>query len=465
MKLKHLLPALVFLTAAGCDSILDVKPINDIDEASAITTPAGARAAVSGLYDAMQSTSYYGGDLVFFGDLSAEDVEHTGTFTSYRQVDLNDITADNADIESMWDATYRVVGRANIILARVPGVPGLTTEERDQILAEAHFARALTFHNQVKFWGDTAGAGLGIPLPIAPPVDIPTASQITRSTTAQTYAQILTDLAAAESLMTLSGGGGSTHRATIGAVRALRARVFLYQRNYTGAETEAEAVVGMGYALASDYADLFTADGQATPEDIFVLTFTAVDFQLLGYYYRAKGVPGGRREVGPTNTLLQQYDPGYTGTPPSYNPVDLRGVHNIAFTDTVTPFFVYGSKWPTGIGGEDHHVIRFAEVLLIKAEAEARQGKLAEADSAVDAIRVRAGLAPVDLVAMGQAGALIEISQQRRLELAFEGDRFPDLVRRGDAVATLGLAPFQQRYPIPLNELDVAPGLVQNPGY
>jgi len=90
---------------------------------------------------------------------------------------------------------------------------------------------------------------------------------------------------------------------------------------------------------------------------------------------------------------------------------------------------------------------------------------LAEADSAVDAIRVRAGLAPVDLVAMGQAGALIEISQQRRLELAFEGDRFPDLVRRGDAVATLGLAPFQQRYPIPLNELDVAPGLVQNPGY
>jgi hypothetical protein len=462
MELKKLLPALVILTAAGCDSILDVEPINEVAEGSAITTAAGARAALAGLYDGMQSTSYYGGDVTFFGDLSAEDVQHTGTFTSYRQVDLNSITSDNADIESMWDAMYRVVGRANIIIARVPAVPSMVAEERQQILAEAHFARALTFHNLVKFFGEQAAVGMGVPIPLVPPTDIPSASQITRSTTGQVYTQILADLAAAESLMTLSGGGATTHQATNGAVRAIRARVMLYQQNYAGAEAEAESVMAMGYSLAPNYADLFTQDGQETDEDIFVLTFTPVDFQLLGYYYRAKGAAGGRREIGPTTTLLQQYAPGYTGTQASYVTTDLRGQHNISWQGTT----LYGSKWPSGIGGEDHHVIRFAEVLLIKAEAEARQNKLAEADSALDAIRVRAGLAPVDLVAMGQAAAILEIIQQRRLELVFEGDRWPDLIRTGLVTTVFPTMPaFQQLYPIPLNELDVAPGLVQNPGY
>jgi hypothetical protein len=186
-----------------------------------------------------------------------------------------------------------------------------------------------------------------------------------------------------------------------------------------------------------------------------------VDFQLLGYYYRAKGAAGGRREIGPTATLLLQYSPGYTGTPASYTPVDLRGQRNVAFQGST----LYGAKWPTGIGGEDAHVIRYAEVLLIKAEAEARQNKLVEADSSIDLIRVRAGLAPLDLVALGQPAAIAAILQERRLELVYEGDRFPDLVRTGLAVTVLGIPAFQQLYPIPLNELDVAPGLVQNTGY
>jgi len=110
-------------------------------------------------------------------------------------------------------------------------------------------------------------------------------------------------------------------------------------------------------------------------------------------------------------------------------------------------------------------VIRYAEVLLNKAEAEAQQGKLAEADSSVNAIRARAGLAPLNLVALGQTAAIDAILQERRLELAFEGHRWPDLVRTGRAVAVLGIPAFQTLYPIPRSEIDVAPGLVQNQGY
>jgi hypothetical protein len=456
---KTLLPAVLVIVAGGCSQILDVKPINEVAEEAAITSPAGARAALAGMYDGLQSTSYYGGTFVFFGDLSSDDVRHTGTFTTYRLADNNQLTADNATIETLWDGLYRVVGRANVIIARVPGVAALDPVERDQILGEAHFARALTFHNLVKFWGEQSPSGIGVPIPLVPVSDIPTASQVTRATTAQVYTQIHADLVSAESLMTLSGGPASVSQASLGAVRAIRARVDLYQQNWAGAEAEAESVMTMGYALDSDYGALFN-DGY-DKEAIFVLSFTPVDFQLLGYYYRAKGAAGGRREIGPTTTLIQQYAPGFNGTPGSFVTSDLRGQHNISFQVST----VYGSKWGSGVGGEDFHVIRFAEVLLIKAEAEAQQGKLVEADSAVNAIRARAGLAPLDLVTLGQPAAIDAILQERRLELAFEGQRWPDLVRTGRAVAVLGIPAFQQLYPIPLNELDVAPGLVQNTGY
>ncbi len=458
---KTLLPAVLVVIAAGCQQILDVKPINEVEEEAAITTPAGARAALAGMYDGLQSTGYYGGTFVFFSDLSGDDVRHTGTFTTYHQADINQLTADNTTIEGLWDALYRVVGRANNILARVPNVAALPPDERDQMLGEAHFARALTFHNLVKLFGEQSSSGVGIPIPLVPPPDIASTSNVTRATTGAVYTQILTDLAVAESLMTAGTGGPGTHQGSIAAVRAIRARVYLYQQNWAAAETEAEAVAAMGYALAPNYASLFDKDGVDTPEDIFVLQFTPVDFQLLGYYYRAKGAAGGRREIGPTATLIRQYAPGYTGTPASFVTTDLRGQHNISFQVST----VYGSKWPTGIGGEDFHVIRFAEVLLIKSEAEARQGKLAEADSGVNAVRARAGLAPLNLTALGQTAAIDAILQERRLELVFEGDRWPDLVRTGKAIATLGLPAFQQLYPIPLNELDVAPGLVQNSGY
>src|SRR5256885_1437625 len=190
---KTLLPAVLLLIAAGCTSVLDVKPINEVEEADAITTPAKARAALAGMYDGLQSTSYYGGTFVFFSDLSAEDVRHTGTFTTYRQADLNSLTADNTTIEALWDGLYRVVGRANIILARVPQVTDLAAEERDQMMAEAYLARALTFHNAVKLFGEPAAGGVGVPSPLVPPPDIASAGQVTRATTGAVYTQILSD--------------------------------------------------------------------------------------------------------------------------------------------------------------------------------------------------------------------------------------------------------------------------------
>ena len=455
--------ALLLVTAAGCESILDVAPINQVPEGAAIISPATARAAVAGLYDGLQGTNYYGGTFLHFGDLSAEDVEHTGTFTTYREVDQNTITADNSSIEGMWDGLYRVIGRTNIVILKVPTVTALDPAERDQMLGEAHFIRALTYHNLVKFWGDTAASGLGVPIRLVPAPDIPSSATITRSTTGAVYTQILSDLNQAEALMSVVN---ETRQASIGAVRAIRARVFLYQKNWVGAEAQAESVAAMGYTLAPQFSDLFTPEGDDTPEDIFRVNFTATEFNLLGFYYRAKGLAAGRREITPSNVLIRAWDAdtNFNGTPASYNPVDARAAWNVAFQGNTK----YGSKYPTSVGAEDLHAIRFAEVLLIQAEAEARQNKLGEAEATITPLRSRAGLPALGLDTLTQQQAIDAILQERRFELAYEGDRWPDLVRTGRAVTVLNLVgrEFQVLYPIPLNEIDVTiPPLVQNPGY
>src|SRR6266545_2181609 len=440
MKLKILAPVvLLAMVAAGCEQTLDVKPINEFPEEEAIINEATARAAVAGMYDALQSGSYYGGTFLHFGDLSAEDVQHTGTFTTYRLADGNFLASDNGAIEGIWDAIYRAIGRANIILARVPTVTSIDPVARDEMLAEAYLVRGLSYHNLVKFWGDSASAGLGVPIRTAPPGNFGDAGQITRSTTGEVYAQIMSDLDAAEALI------GPT-----GPIDAIRARVMLYRENWAGAEAQAESVAAMGYALASSFGDLWPPDRTDTPEDIFKLAFTAVDFNLLGFYYRAKGAAGGRREITPTNAFAKVYDTAYVfNQPATYNPTDLRGQWNISFQGSTR----YGSKYPTGIGAEDLHIIRYGEVLLIQAEAEARQNKLAEAEATLTPLRLRAGLTAAGLDTMTQANAIATILQERRLELTFEGDRWPDLVRTGRAVTVLGIPQFQTLYPIPLNEI------------
>ena len=461
MRSKLLLTMLLAATAAGCSSILDVDPVNEIVEESAIVDAGTARAAASGIYDALQAGEYYGGDFVWFGDLSAEDVNHTGTFTTYRQADQNNLTADNSSMEDIWDDLYTTIGRANIVIEKVPAIEDLDPEERDNILGEAYLIRALTFHNLLKFWGERDENGLGIPLRIQSAGSVGEASNIARATTGEVYDQILADLALAEGLLTQE----ELTRASPGAVKAIEARVLLYREDWAGAETAAQAVVDMGYELATDFRDLFDPEGIETTEDIFKVAFTAVEYSWEGYYYLPYD-EGGRGEIGPTLAMIRAFDPGYVvGDPASFDTPDVRAQESIDFLEDDTP---YATKWPTGVGAEDVHVIRFAEVLLIKAEAEARQNKLDEAIESLNPIRVRAGLAELDATGMTQQQVLDAILHERRLELAMEGDRWPDLVRRGVAQAVVGFPAdrsHQVLYPIPLGEIDVVPNLVQNPGY
>jgi tetratricopeptide (TPR) repeat protein len=438
MRFRTLLPALGFLALAGCDETLTVEPTDEVEESQAIVDATSARAALGGAYDALTSGSYYGGDFYTFTEVLTDNAEHTGTYDEYADADANTLRSDDPVVEGVWAAAYRTIGRVNLLIERLPQVEGLDPEELDQMLGEVHFLRALAYHDLVRLFGD-------VPLVIEQPASLEEASQVTRAPVSEVYAQIESDLNQAATLM---GEDAEPGRASLGAVMALRARVALYRGNWAAAEAAADDVIEMGYELAPTYGALFGPADADTPEDIFRLTFTPQEYQLQGYYYQ----PNGRWEVGPTEDIIGAYEEG-----------DERLAWSIAEDDGD----VWTDKWKTTEGGEDIHVIRFAEVLLIKAEAHARQGELPQAVAAYNQVRERAGLDPHVLGedVSTQAQVLAAIEHERRVEFAFESDRWFDLVRTGRATTVLDIPATATLWPIPLGEIDVAPNLTQNPGY
>ncbi|HET6702637.1 MAG TPA: RagB/SusD family nutrient uptake outer membrane protein, partial [Gemmatimonadaceae bacterium] len=197
MRIRWTVPALLVALATACDNTLTVEPINEVAADVAIVDAATARAAIAGAYDALQDdagVSYYSGDFSVFSDLSADDVRHSGTFDTYRQADRNQLSANNGTIEDIWEALYIGVVRVNRIIEKLPTVPGLSEAERDDLLGQAYFLRAVNYHNLVKLWG-------GVPLRLTTPGSIDEAANIDRATEEATYAQIIEDLDQALALL------------------------------------------------------------------------------------------------------------------------------------------------------------------------------------------------------------------------------------------------------------------------
>lgn len=462
-RFRSALVAAVLLGAGACSDFLDVEPVSSLPREKAITGPTSARAAVLGIYDALQDGDYYGGDFVLLTDVSSDDVTWTGTFTTYADAEDNNLRADNGAVEAMYNAMYTGIARANFAIASLPSVAGMSDAEKQELLGEAYFLRALFYHDAVRLWGGTQPGDLGVPLVLAPIANPSSAAPVPRSTVGQVYTQILSDLDQADARLS---DDNLPNRASHSAARALRARVELYRRNWAQAEALATEVINSGtFALAPSHGAQFTEEGIPTSEDIFKVSFTAVDFSNIGYYYL------GRYETAPDTRLMRLFSPGYdpNNAYATWAPAEDRGNNDI-FVDQDD--FQYGYKFPTTAGAEDFPVLRLAEMYLIRAEARAHIGgaslPLAIAD--VNVIRRRAG---ADTLVFGvdattQQEVLDVVEREWRMEFAMEGHRWFVLRRFGTMAAYLasqGADPTQERYPIPQSEINVVPGLQQNPGY
>ena len=448
MRIRLLVPALL-LVASACNGILDVKPKDTIPEGSAISDAPSARAAVVGMYTSLQSTSSYGRAFLEFGDLSSDNADNTGTFTSYLEADRNDLQANNSSIFDIWTAAYDGINRANEIITKVPAVDGLDETEKEQLMGEAYFVRALDYHNLVKLFG-------GVPIKLTPTSSVTDIGTFTRASVANVYTQINKDLDSAAAFVTNTE---PATQATAAAVQALRARVYLYQGDYANAKSAADAVEAMDIDLAPNYGDLFPStpvpSGSGPSEDIFMVDAALTQENFISYDYLSV------YELAPSIALMTAYDP--TLDPDdldTYSSTDKRGQWNILINGD--PF---GNKFRSIVGTDPIPVIRFAEVLLIRAEAQARLNHFPEAVADLNRVRARANATLFVLGTHTQADIIQAISDERQKELAFEGDRWPDLVRLGTAASVLGIDPNQTLYPIPAREIAVSPTLTQNPGY
>jgi len=447
MKKLRLVPALLTVMALGAcetDSLLNPLPVDEISDEIAIIDVNSAQAALNGAYSSLQNL--YGFDWVMWTDLLTDDVEHTGTFGSFADGDLHNFRPNMGVIDGVWTDHYTGIDRVNRIIQKMSSIEGMDPAEANQILGEAHAIRALLYFNLVRAWG-------GVPLILTPSTSLEEAGKVSRASAGEVWTQIESDLGQASSL--LAGSNNDVHTFfTPGGVTAVEAKVALYQGEWATAASKAQQLVTSGdYALVTNLRDAFTADGDPSPEDILRIAFTASEWCSQGWWYRYDG----RLEIGATWEIYELYEPG-----------DLRFELNF---DGTRNDGIQVVKWPTPIGAEDIHVIRYADVLLMLAEALAEQNELPTAVSYLNQIRARAGVSEyvfgTDLNT--QQEVLEAIYLERRLELAFEGQRWHDLVRTGRAMDVLGemgrFEPHEVLWPIPVGEMDTAPNLTQNPGY
>lgn len=444
-KIIFFLFALTF-TIMSCNKVLDVKPTDSVAAEDAIKNKAGVEHALIGSYNALQATGLYYLNAIIVGDIAADNLTHTGTMMEYGQIERKPIPAENSIVEGMWSGAYNGINCVNNILVKLPGISDITQAESDQYEGEALFIRALLHYYLVTYFG-------GVPIQTQPTLDL-SKIDIARNTAEEVYTQVITDLTTAKAKLSTSKVRG---RADSYAASALLAKVYLSKFHLLGdqpsaglAITEATRVIDDGgYLLATDYGSIFNPETNS-PESIFEVVFDAQNFTRLAQYFYSRDL-SGRYEFAPEAELIQSYEAADT----------IRLKESVAYNGS-QPF---GYKYKDVSGGTDHvYVFRLAEMYLIRAEALAySNGDIASIQADINTIRNRAGLANTTAATIPELKQAIDY--ECRHEFAFEGHRWPDLVRTKRASAVLGIDEKYTLFPIPLSEMQTNNLMEQNDGY
>lgn len=443
---KFTLAACLLASASlvSCNKKLDIEPADQISAANALNTSGDIEAALIGAYTAMGSSSLYGGQIQFLSELVADngEIQFVGTYAQPKEFFSKIILPQNSFVASTWTEAYRTINSANNVLANIGKV---TSTKQDRVEGEARFIRAAMYFELVKLHGksynDTNGspqANLGVPLVLTPTSVITDASNVSRNTVAEVYAQIITDLTIAEAK--IPAANAPFYAATNFAAAAMLSRVYLQQGNYTAAAAAANRVIASGnYALKSSVAAEFNDPGN-TSEDVFDAQVTSQSgVNDMHTYFSEQS--RGDVEVQAAHLKLYEAGDARRGL------FDATGVYTLKFQ------LQYGNV----------KLIRLAELYLTRAEANFRTGAVVAPGSRpvddVNVIRARAGLKPLLLVNLAQ------ILKERHLELAFEGSALADAKRTKLSIGTIAYNANQLVYPIPRRELDVNTNLMQNAGY
>ncbi len=446
-RINYLLALSMTLSSlTSCDSFLDVEPKASISDEQTIYDKASAETALRGVYNAVASANYYGTSFQSIGYLSGDNIQWTGSQSQVQEFINHKVNAENATVSNAWIAIYATINRANQVISKVPAVtdPTLTDALKNPIVGEAYFIRALAYFDLARTWG-------GVPLitqPTSTPYDN---SGIKRSTQAETYAQVLKDLDAAEPLLAETV---NRYHATRKTVWALKSRYYLYQKDWAKAEEYATKVIAdaANYKVLTPYNAFFASNVRGTQESVFEIFYNGTS-EINDH--RGQWQPqtnGGTRQWAPNDAFVTLVnDP-------------LKGGNRSTLVAKDNQNRWYGNLYYRSPGSDPSYVIRIAELYLIRAEAQAQQAKLTDAATDLNLIRSRAGLPAT--AAATKDELLLAVENERRIEFALEPHRWFDLVRTGRAAAVLNITdPNRYLMPIPSVQLQTDKALEQNPGY
>ena len=488
MRLKTFVPVLLLATAvAAACADLSVTDPNRQTAGTFWKTQNDALAGLTATYAGLPYQGTYGRYGVFNFDARSDIGTSTSPNTSWANYVKFSISNYDIDISWVtWHDHYATIARANQVIDNVPAI-GMDATLRDRIVGEAKFIRAMLYSNLVNLYGNV-------------PLTLHAADPSTRTAqvpAATTWLQIEKDLSEAQAALPSSYTGNDLGRATKGAANAMLGKVELQQRKWAEASTALALVIAESpsvYDLLPVYADNFGLQ-RNNKESVFEVQMSSYDPAngLVGLNIsKFCGPPGiGFNDCSPTPWYIAQFtDTTAAGAR------DPRAGETLFFPGDTTPkgrdltargvTGVYWKKWARADRvfqdfdePIDYRVIRFADVLLMHAEARNELNDQASAYTDVNKVRARAGVTPLR-AGLDQAGMRAAILHERLVELGLEQTRWLDMKRQNIIATQAGVDSIKTRHdsdfntftlnrsellPIPQNEINLNPNVTQNPGW
>lgn len=472
----------MLFTASCKKDFLNVPPQAQQPSVTFWKTQDDALKGVNAMYANLRSWDNVAFNAIAIESTGSDEADKGSTPTDATFFNLFDqftVTSTQGSLQGFWTGQYQNINLCNQVLDNVPNIT-MDAALKSRFLAEAKFIRAYSYFRLVRAYGN-------VPLRLNVPKDN-TEYNIPQSDKAAVYAQIEKDLTEAATVLPQSYGAADLGRATRGAALGLKAKAAMYQKKWADVLALTNQVMGLGYDLFPDYEKLFRTQNENNVESLF-----EVQAELLqsngdasnSQYSQVQGVAGvmGWGFNTPSTELASAYE---TGDPRRDATILFRGETTPQgdLVPTTVPNERYNQKsyvpFNTRVSGfnegaqQNFRVLRFADILLMNAEAANELGNPTQALTSLNRVRRRArgnnaNILP-DVTTTDQTALRNAIWKERQVELAMENDRYFDVIRQGRALQVFGpkgwKANKNEVWPIPQTEIDLSGGLLkQNPGY
>ncbi|MEM7571741.1 MAG: RagB/SusD family nutrient uptake outer membrane protein [Bacteroidota bacterium] len=486
MKLiKVLIVVLAFGLAQSCSDILDRTPQGEYTLDNFFQNEEQAIQAINAIYAQLRNWEVHVFSYIGMTDIISDDSDK-GSFPAdaffLQELDDFTYTATNVAPSSVWSGYYDGIFRANLAIANLPEVPELDEQLQERLIGEAKFLRAYFYFSLVRWFGD-------VPLITEP---FPDEFSLPRTPAEQVYQQVITDLMDAAAVLPEKSEYPAIDlgRATKGAANGILAKVYLTRGEFDLALNAANTVINsQEYDLFPNYNNLFREQGENSEESIFEVQTAAFETGGGGSQYNEVQGVRGEPNLGwgfnrPSDDLISAYELGdprreatilYVGEVLPDGSDIVQDNPNIVGERFNQKAWVPEHPGGNGNGPGNIRILRFADILLVAAEAANETGDPGATLENLNRVRARArGNSSVlpDVTTTNQSDLRLAIWRERRVELALEQQRWFDLVRQGRAaevMQALGkdfVEAKHELFPIPQGEIDLSQGaLSQNPGY